>query len=183
MKKNIILVNGVKTTINEEDFKNTVKKYKSGDDLVSYNTKQAKIGEAVLLKEGEQLGATVGTVFGAKTLGEVLNGVSHIPYGVGREIYKMASERDVRVSRSFKTFYADIKECEPEDELECVRLLVNSCRAEGWDIRNDDSKLCNMRGYMNSRKIRRIQEGRNFYITPIMDDLYSLFKHIKEINK
>lgn len=179
MKKNIILVNGVKTTINEEEFKNTVKKYKSGDDLVSYNTKQEKIGEAVLLKEGEQLG----TVFGAKTLGEVLNGVSHMPYGVGREIYKMASERDVRVSRSFKTFYADIKECEPEDELECVRLLVNSCRAEGWDIMNDDNYLCNVRGYMKSRKIRRIQEGRNFYITPIMDDLYQLFKYIKEMNK
>lgn len=141
MKKNIILVNGVKTTINEEYFKNTVKEYKSGDDLVSYNTKKAK------------------------------------------EIYKMASERDVRVSRSFKTFYADIKECNPEDELECVRLLVNSCRAEGWHILNDDSNLCNMRGYMNSRKIRRIQEGKGFYITPIMDDLYSLFKHIKDINK
>lgn len=161
MKKNIIMVNGVKTTINEEEFKKSTKEYKRGDDLVNYNTKQAMIGEAVLLKEGEQLGAPVGH----------------------NVIYKMADERDVRVSRSFKTFYADIKECEPEDELECVRLLVNSCRAEGWDIMNDDNHLCNVRGYMKSRKIRRIQEGRNFYITPIMDDLYQLFKYIKEMNK
>lgn len=176
MKKNIIMVNSVKTTINEEEFKKDNKKYKSGDDLVSYHTK----GDTVLMKEGEQI---VGTTFGAKTLGEVLSGISHMPYGVGREIYKMANERDVRVSRSFKTFYADIKECEPEDELECVRLLVNSCRAEGWDIMNDDNYLCNVRGYMKSRKIRRIQEGRGFYITPIMDDLYQLFKYIKEMNK
>lgn len=161
MKKNIILVDNVKTTISEEEFKKAVKKYKSCDDLVSYHTKKPMIGEAVLLKEGEQLGAPVGH----------------------NVIYKMASERDVRVSRSFKTFYADIKECEPEDELECVRLLVNSCRAEGWDIMNDDNHLCNVRGYMKSRKIRRIQEGRNFYITPIMDDLYQLFKYIKDMNK
>lgn len=180
MKKNIIMVDSVKTTINEEEFKKANKKYKGGDDLVSYHTKQSSIGEAVLMKEGQQI---VGTTFGAKTLGEVLSGISHMPYGVGREIYKMASERDVRVSRSFKTFYANIKECEPEDELECVRLLVNSCRAEGWNIMNDDNHLCNVRGYMKSRKIRRIHEGRNFYITPIMDDLYQLFKYIKDMNK
>lgn len=182
MKKNIIMVNGVKTTINEEEFKKANKRYKSGDDLVSHESKR------------------VGKVFGAKSLSELLSGIEHMPYGIGsavllREgeqlgapvghnvIYKMADERDVRVSRSFKTFYADIKECEPEDELECVRLLVNSCRAEGWNIMNDDNHLCNVRGYMKSRKIRRIQEGRNFYITPIMDDLYQLFKYIKETNK
>lgn len=85
----------------------------------------------------------------------------------------------IKTNKAFKDILAETKEYVLSDEVDTMNTFIMVMIEKGFDVNPNDSYILSKRGWLQRVRLNRCGQHKKFYITPVIDELNDIYKHVK----